>query len=354
MMQLEELCRHMVENGASDLHLAVGIPPQLRIDGELYSMDTDVLTPELTKSLAYSILTEQQIKEFEQEHELDMSFGIKGLSRFRVNLFVDRSSVSAAIRTIPYDVMTFEELGLPKCVRELAERPQGLVLVCGPTGSGKSTTLAALINKINVERRCHVVTIEDPIEYLHQHKQSIVNQREVYSDTHSFAHALKHILRQDPDVIMIGEMRDLETIDAAITVAETGHLVFATLHSNDATQTINRIVDVFPPHRQTQVRTQLSFVIEGVVVQRLLPRKDMNGRVLALEIMVATPAIRSLIREEKLHQIYSSISTGGALGMQTMNQSLYKLYKSGQISYELALESSSNQEDLLRLMGKGF
>jgi twitching motility protein PilT len=250
--------------------------------------------------------------------------------------------------------MTFEELGLPKCVRELAERPQGLVLVCGPTGSGKSTTLAALINKINVERRCHVVTIEDPIEYLHQHKQSIVNQREVYSDTHSFAHALKHILRQDPDVIMIGEMRDLETIDAAITVAETGHLVFATLHSNDATQTINRIVDVFPPHRQTQVRTQLSFVIEGVVVQRLLPRKDMNGRVLALEIMVATPAIRSLIREEKLHQIYSSISTGGALGMQTMNQSLYKLYKSGQISYELALESSSNQEDLLRLMGKGF
>ncbi|GAB4330299.1 MAG: type IV pilus twitching motility protein PilT [Candidatus Abyssubacteria bacterium] len=354
MMQLEELCRHMVENGASDLHLAVGIPPQLRIDGELYSMDTETLTPDITKSLAYSILTEQQIKEFEQEHELDMSFGIKGLSRFRVNLFIDRGSVSAAIRTIPYDVMSFEELGLPKCVREFAERPQGLILVCGPTGSGKSTTLAALINKINTERRCHVVTIEDPIEYLHQHKQSIVNQREVYSDTHSFAHALKHILRQDPDVIMIGEMRDLETIDAAITVAETGHLVFATLHSNDATQTINRIVDVFPPHRQTQVRTQLSFVIEGVLVQRLLPRKDMNGRVLALEIMVATPAIRSLIREEKLHQIYSSISTGGALGMQTMNQSLYKLYKSGQISYEVALESSANQEDLLRLMGKGF
>jgi len=229
-----------------------------------------------------------------------------------------------------------------------------LILVCGPTGSGKSTTLAALINKINLERRCHVVTIEDPIEYLHQHKSSIINQREVFADTHSFAAALKHILRQDPDVIMVGEMRDLETIEAAVTVAETGHLVFATLHSNDATQSINRMIDVFPPHQQLQVRTQLSFVLEGVLVQKLLPRKNANGRVLSLEIMIPTTAIRSLIREEKLHQIYSAISTGGELGMQTMNQSLYKLYKSGQISYEQALESSMNQEDLLRLMGKGF
>ncbi len=354
MLQLEELCRQMVEHNASDLHLVVGVPPQLRIDGDLYPMDLPPLNPELTKNLSYSILTERQIKEFEKEKELDMSFGIKGLSRFRVNLFVDRGSVSTAIRTIPFEVPSFEELGIPKSVRELADRPQGLVLVCGPTGSGKSTTLAALINKINLERRSHIVTIEDPIEYLHSHKMSIINQREVYADTHSFAAALKHILRQDPDVIMIGEMRDLETIEAALTVAETGHLVFATLHSNDATQSINRMVDVFPPHQQVQVRAQLSFVLEGVVVQKLLPHKDGNGRVLAMEIMIATSAIRNLIREEKLHQIYSSISTGGGLGMQTMNQSLHKLYKNAQISYEMALDNSSNQEDLLRLMGKGF
>ncbi|RJP74786.1 MAG: type IV pilus twitching motility protein PilT [Candidatus Abyssobacteria bacterium SURF_17] len=354
MLQLEDLCRQMVENNASDLHLVVGAPPQLRIDGELHTMDTHVLTPEVTKNLAYSILTERQIKEFEHEKELDMSFGIKGLSRFRVNLFVDRGSVCAAIRTIPYEVLSFEELGIPKCVRELAERPQGLVLVCGPTGCGKSTTLAALINKINSERRCHIVTIEDPIEYLHAHRQCIINQREVYSDTHSFPAALKHILRQDPDVIMIGEMRDLETIESALVVAETGHLVFATLHANDAGQTINRMIDVFPPHQQLQVRTQLSFVLEGVIVQKLMPRKDLNGRVLGLEIMMVTPAIRNLIREDKVHQIYSAISTGGALGSQTMNQSLHKLYKSGQITYEQALENSPNQEDLLRLMGKGF
>jgi twitching motility protein PilT len=236
----------------------------------------------------------------------------------------------------------------------MADRPLGLILVCGPTGSGKSTTLATLVNKINQERRCHVVTIEDPIEYLHGHKSSIVNQRELFADTHSFSAALKHILRQDPDVIMIGEMRDLETIEAALTVAETGHLVFATLHCNDATQSITRVVDVFPPHRQTQVRMQLSFVLEGVIVQKLLPKRSQNGRALALEVMVPTPGIRSLIREEKLQQIYSAISTGGQLGMQTMNQSLHKLYQSGQISYEQALESSMNQEDLLRLMGKGF
>ena len=354
MVTLEEMCQQMIENNASDLHLSVGIPPQLRIDGELYPMDYDPLRPENTKSLAYSILTERQIKEFENDKELDMSFGIKGLSRFRVNLFLDRGSVTVAIRTIPFEIPGFEELGLPKSVRELADRPQGLVLVCGPTGSGKSTTLAALINKINLERRCHVVTIEDPIEYLHSHQMSVVNQREVFADTHSFAAALKHILRQDPDVIMIGEMRDLETIDAAVTCAETGHLVFATLHCNDATQSITRIVDVFPPHRQLQIRTQLSFVLEGVTVQKLLPRKNLNGRCLAAEVMIPTSAIRSLIREDKLHQIYSAISTGVGLGMQTMNQGLHKLYKSGQITYEQALENSMHQEDLLRLMGKGF
>jgi len=352
MLNLEELCRHLIENNASDLHIAVGLPPQLRIDGELFAMDQDALSPETTKNMAFSILTERQIKEFESEKELDMSFGIKGLSRFRVNIYLDRGSVGVAIRTIPYEVPGFEDLGLPKSVREMAERPLGLILVCGPTGSGKSTTLAALINKINIERRCHVVTIEDPIEYLHSHKSSIVSQREVFADTHSFAAALKHILRQDPDVIMIGEMRDLETIEAAITVAETGHLVFATLHSNDATQTINRMVDVFPSSQQLQVRTQLSFVLEGVIVQKLLPRKNMNGRVLALEVMVPTIAIRSLIREDKLQQIYSAISTGKSLGMQTMNQSLYNLYKAGQISYQQALTTSMNEEDLLRLMGK--
>jgi twitching motility protein PilT len=353
-MQVEELCQQMIEHNASDLHLAVGVPPQLRIDGDLFPMDAKPLTPDVTKNLAYSILTERQIKEFENDKELDMSFGIKGLSRFRVNMYLDRGSVTVAVRTIPYEIPTFEELGLPRSVREMADRPLGLILVCGPTGSGKSTTLATLVNKINQERRCHVVTIEDPIEYLHGHKSSIVNQRELFADTHSFSAALKHILRQDPDVIMIGEMRDLETIEAALTVAETGHLVFATLHCNDATQSITRVVDVFPPHRQTQVRMQLSFVLEGVIVQKLLPKRSQNGRALALEVMVPTPGIRSLIREEKLQQIYSAISTGGQLGMQTMNQSLHKLYQSGQISYEQALESSMNQEDLLRLMGKGF
>jgi twitching motility protein PilT len=353
-MQVEELCQQMIEHNASDLHLAVGVPPQLRIDGDLFPMDAKPLTPVVTKDLAYSILTERQIKEFENDKELDMSFGIKGLSRFRVNMYLDRGSVTVAIRTIPYEIPSFEELGLPRAVREMADRPLGLILVCGPTGSGKSTTLATLVNKVNLERRCHVVTIEDPIEYLHAHKQSIVNQRELYADTHSFTAALKHILRQDPDVIMIGEMRDLETIEAALTVAETGHLVFATLHCNDATQSITRIVDVFPAHRQMQVRMQLSFVLEGVIVQKLLPKRSQNGRALALEVMVPTPGIRSLIREEKLQQIYSAISTGGQLGMQTMNQSLHKLYQSSQISYEQALEASLNQEDLLRLMGKGF
>ncbi len=354
MVQVEEFCQQMIEHNASDLHLAVGIPPQLRIDGELFPMDSKPLSPDMTKNLAYSILTEGQIKEFEDEKELDMSFGIKGLSRFRVNMYLDRGSVSVAIRTIPYEIPEFEELGLPKSVREMAERPQGLILVCGPTGSGKSTTLAALINKINIEQRCHVLTIEDPIEYLHTHKSSIVNQREVFSDTHSFKASLKHVLRQDPDVIMIGEMRDLETIEAALTVAETGHLVFATLHCNDATQSITRIVDVFPAHRQMQVRMQLSFVLEGVIVQKLLPKKNQNGRALALEVMIPSPGIRSLIREEKLQQIYSAISTGGQQGMQTMNQGLHHLYKSNQISYEQAMDNTMNQEDLLRLMGKGF
>ena len=354
MIGLDELCRAMIENNASDLHLAAGVPPLLRIDGDLFPMELDALSPEQTKELAFQILTEEQIKEFEKTHELDMSFGIRGLSRFRVNVYLDRGSVAAALRTIPYEIFTFEELALPACIAELAEKPYGLVLVCGPTGSGKSTTLATCLDRVNRTRRCHIITIEDPIEYLHSHQVSLVNQREVFSDTHSFAAALKRVLRQDPDVILIGEMRDLETIEAAISVAETGHLVFATLHANDATQAINRIIDVFPSHQQPQVRTQLSFVLEGVIIQRLLPRSSGKGRALAMEIMLPDTAIRSLIREGKLQQIYSAITTGGGRGMQTMNQSLAHLYRNGMITYDIAVSASQDPEDLQRIIEKGF
>ena len=353
MLGLDELCRAMIENNSSDLHIAAGVPPLLRIDGELYPMELDPLKPEHTKELAYSILSEEQIKEFEREHELDMSFGIKGLSRFRVNVYLDRGSTAIALRTIPYEIIPFEQLGLPPSIAELANRPHGLVLVCGPTGSGKSTTLATLIDKINRERRAHVITIEDPIEYLHSHQSCLVNQREVFTDTNSFAAALKRVLRQDPDVILIGEMRDLETIEAAVSVAETGHLVFATLHANDATQAINRMIDVFPAHQQEQVRTQLSFVLEGVVIQRLLPRAS-GGRVLALEVMFPDTAIRALIREAKLEQVYSAITTGGGRGMQTMNQSLASLFRHNLITEEVAISASSDPHDLQRILEKGW
>src|SRR5512133_502267 len=317
----------MVEKGASDLHVTTGSPPQLRIDGKLVPLKTAPLTPVETKQLCYSILTDAQKHRFEEDSELDLSFGVKGLSRFRSNIFMQRGAVAGAFRTIPFKILTFQELGLPPVVSDLSKRPRGLVLVTGPTGSGKSTTLASIIDKINSERHEHIMTIEDPIEYLHPHKNCLVNQREVGADTQGFKKALKHILRQDPDVVLIGEMRDLETIEAALVISETGHLAFATLHTNSAVQTINRILDVFPPYQQPQVRAQLSFVLEGVVSQILIPKASGSGRVLSLEVMIPNPAIRNLIREEKVHQVYSQMQVGQAkFGMQTMNQSLLATY----------------------------
>src|SRR3954462_11522862 len=327
----------MVEKGASDLHITTGSPPQLRIDGRLVPLKTPPLTPVETKQLCYSILADAQKHKFEEENELDLSFGVKGLSRYRANLFMQRGAVSAAFRAIPFKILTFDELGLPPSAAELTTRPRGLVLVTGPTGSGKSTTLAALIDKINTETRQHIVTVEDPIEYLHAHKRCLINQREVGHDTKSFKVALKYVLRQDPDVVLVGEMRDLETIEAALTIAETGHLVFATLHTNSAVQSINRIIDVFPPHQQAQIRAQLSFVLEGVMSQLLLPRSQGAGRALALEVLVPNPAVRNLIREDKVHQIYSQMQIGqGKHGMQTLNQSLYSLYARQLITLEEA------------------
>src|SRR5512143_775421 len=305
MANLHQLLKAMVEKGASALHITTGSPPQLRIDGKLVPLRTAPLGPVETKQLCYSILTDAQKHKFEEESELDLSFGVKALSRFRANIFMQRGAVAGAFRTIPYKILTFEELGLPPVVRELAAKPRGLVLVTGPTGSGKSTTLASIIDKINMDRHDHIVTIEDPIEYLHPHKGCLVNQREVGADTKSFKHALKYVLRQDPDVVLVGELRDLETIEAALTLAETGHLCLATLHTNSCAQTINRIIDVFPPYQQTQIRAQLSFVLEGIMSQTLMPKMNSKGRVMALEIMVPNPAIRNLIREDKVHQIYS-------------------------------------------------
>jgi twitching motility protein PilT len=343
----------MIEEGASDLHLAVGIPPMFRISGELVPIGSlEDLTSHDTNELVYSVLNEDQIREFESEYELDMSFGIEGLSRFRVNVYRDRGSTAAAFRAIPGKIFTFDDLGLPQIIRTLSEKRQGLVLVCGATGSGKSTTLAAIIDSINFLRQCHIITVEDPIEFLHTHKKSVVNQREIRSDTKGFGPALRFILRQDPDVVLIGEMRDLETIQAAITIAETGHLVFATLHTNDAAQSINRIIDVFPASQQDQVRTQLSMILEGVIVQQLIPRLDEGGRALAIEVMIATPAIRSLVRDAKVHQIYGMIGVGGQHGMMTMNQSLNRLYKRGLISHEETLKRSPLPDELKNLIEK--
>jgi twitching motility protein PilT len=337
----------MIEKGASDLHITTGTPPQLRIDGTLVPLKLQPLMPQETKQLCYSILTEDQKVRFEQNNELDLSFGVRGLSRFRANVFMQRGAVAGAFRSIPFKILTFDELGLPPIVNELSNRPRGLVLVCGPTGAGKSTTLASILDKINSEKRLHVITVEDPIEYLHPNKLCIVNQREVGADTNGFTDALKYILRQDPDVVLIGEMRDLETIQAALTISETGHLVFATLHTNSAAQTINRIIDVFPTHQQTQVRAQLSFVLEGVMVQQLLPRADGPGRALALEIMVPTAAIRTLIRDDKVHQIYSQMQMGqDKYKMMTFNQSLFNLAGRGLITKEEAYGRSSDTEEL--------
>jgi twitching motility protein PilT len=353
-INIKELLTKTIKEGASDLHIVVGAPPIIRLHGDLEPLPGyPRLKSEETQELIYSVMNEEQVAEFEAEKECDMSFGIDGLSRFRLNVYRDRGSVVAAFRAIPFEIMTFEDLGLPRVAADFAYRPLGLVLVCGPTGSGKSTTLAAILDRINRERCVHIITIEDPIEYLHQHNRSVINQREVNSDTKSFNSALKRVLRQDPDVILIGEMRDPETIQAALTVAETGHLAFATLHTNDALQTINRIVDVFPSSQQDQVRTQLSFVMEGVLVQQLIPRSDGTGRVLALEIMIPNPAIRALIRAQKLEQIPSMIEIGTGEGMMTMNQSLYRLTRRGAITMDMAFRRSPNPEGLQRLLEKG-
>lgn len=344
----------MIEKGASDLHITTGSPPQLRIDGSLVPLKMDSLTPVDTKQLCYSILTEEQKIKFEKCNELDLSFGVKSLARFRSNIFVQRGAVAGAFRAIPFKILTIKELGLPKVVEDFAMKPRGLVIITGPTGSGKSTTLAAVIDKINTTTRKHIITIEDPIEYLHPHKRCLVNQRELGTDTFQFSDALKYILRQDPDVVLIGEMRDHETIEAALTISETGHLVLTTLHTNSCAQTVNRIIDVFPPHQQSQVRAQLSFVLEGVVTQQLMARAGGPGRVMACEIMVPTSGIRNLIRENKIHQIYSQMQTGqGKHGMLTFNQSLAYLLKKRLITPEEALGRSSNPEELREMIREG-
>ncbi len=350
MANLHELLKTLVECGGSDLHITTNTSPQIRVDGKLRPLDFPPLTPVETKQLCYSVLTDSQKHKFEEENELDLSFGVKGLSRFRGNVFVQRGAVAGVFRVIPYKILTFEELGLPPVIKELAEKPRGLILVTGPTGSGKSTTLASIIDFINVNRHDHIVTIEDPIEYLHPHKGCLVNQREVGADTKGFKTALKYVLRQDPDVVLVGELRDLETIEAALTLSETGHLCLATLHTNSCAQTINRIVDVFPPYQQPQIRAQLSFVLEGVVSQTLIPKAG-GGRTMALEIMVPNPAIRNLIREDKVHQIYSQMQVGqDKFGMQTMNQSLYSLVARRLITLDDALGRSSDPDELKQMI----
>lgn len=344
-IHVDDLLRLIVEKGASDLHLAVGVPPILRIDGQLIPTNYEKLTPQDTQRLTYDILTDEQIQRFESTLELDFSYAVAKVSRFRVNIYKDKGTVAAAFRVIPARIPTIRELGLPPILEELTRKPRGLILVTGPTGSGKSTTLAAMVNQINTERSAHIITIEDPIEYLHQHKLSIVNQRELGMDTKSFGNALRSALREDPDVILVGEMRDLDTISTAITCAETGHLVLATLHTNNAPQTVDRIVDVFPPEQQEQIRFMLSNNLEAVLCQQLLPRAGMPGRVCAMEIMVASSAIRNLIREAKAHQITSAIQTSANLGMQTMDQSLKDLYQRGLISYDEALSRAMNPEE---------
>jgi twitching motility protein PilT len=354
MATLPELLKTLVDNHGSDLHLTTQTPPQIRVHGKLQVLDLPMLGAADTKMLAYSVLTDAQKKRFEETLELDFSFGIRGMARFRGNIFNQRGAVAAVFRVIPEQIKPFSELGLPGVIANLSERPRGLVLVTGPTGSGKSTTLAAMIDKINTERREHIITIEDPIEYIHQHKGCLVNQREVHADTMGFAIALRAALREDPDIVLIGEMRDLETIESALRIAETGHLTFATLHTNSAAQTINRIIDVFPSHQQGQIRTQLSLVLEGIVCQALLPRADGMGRVVSLEIMVPTPAIRNLIRDDKVHQIYSSMQTGQEkLGMQTMNQSLATLYSKRLITLEAAMNASSLKDELEQMISRG-
>jgi twitching motility protein PilT len=351
---LQQLLKTMIDKGSSDLHITAGSPPLLRIDGSIVPLRLPGLAPNETKQLIYSVLTEEQKVHFEKTNELDLSFNVRNLSRFRCNVFMQRGAIAAAFRAIPFRILSFEDLGLPPIVQELAFKPRGMVLVTGATGSGKSTTLAAIIDKINSETRQHIMTIEDPIEFVHQSKSCVVNQREVGADTSSFKTALKYVLRQDPDVVLVGEMRDLETIEAALTIAETGHLVFATLHTNSCAQTINRIIDVFPSNQQQQIRAQLSFVLQGVLSQQLLPRMGQPGRCLALEVMVPNPAIRNLIREDKIHQIYSQMQVGQEkFGMQTFNQSLYSLFSRRLISLEEAVSRSQDPDELRNMIERG-
>jgi twitching motility protein PilT len=344
----------LVDQGGTDLHITTNSPPQIRIDGKMVPLQLPPMTAAETKQIIYSVLTDNQKHRLEETLEVDFSFGVKGLARFRANVFFQRGAVAGAFRTIPWEMRSFKDLGLPDVVSGLCDKPRGLILVTGPTGSGKTTTLAAMLDKVNNERHEHMVTIEDPIEYLHSHKKCLVNQRELHADTHSFANALRSVLRQDPDIVLIGEMRDLETIESALRIAETGHLTFATLHTNSAAQTINRIIDVFPAHQQSQIRAQLSFVLEGILCQSLLPRANGHGRVLALEILVPNSAIRNLIREDKVHQIYSAMQTGQTqYGMQTFNQALATLCFKKQITLQLALSMSSNPDELQDMINRG-
>ena len=351
---LNQLLKDMVGQGGSDLHITTNSPPQVRIDGVLRQMNLPPLTPSETKQLCYSILTDNQKHRLEENLEIDLSFGLKGLARFRANIFHQRGAIAAVFRQIPFEIRGFRELGLPSVIERMCEKPRGLVLVTGPTGSGKSTTLAAMLDKVNRERHEHIVTVEDPVEYLHSHKNCIVNQREIHADTHSFENALRSALRQDPDVVLIGEMRDLETVESALRIAETGHLTFATLHTNSAAQSINRIIDVFPAHQQAQIRAQLSLVLEGILCQALLPRTGGRGRALAMEILVPSAAIRNLIREDKVHQIYGMMQAGQAKhGMQTFNQSLAVLYFRRTITLETAMLRSSHPEELQEIIARG-
>ncbi|MCB9868489.1 MAG: type IV pilus twitching motility protein PilT [Planctomycetes bacterium] len=351
MVSMEELLTIMVQRGGSDLHISVGAPPKIRVDGKLYDTEHQVLRPEVCKKLVYSVLTPDQVAKFEKQKELDFSFGVTNLGRFRTNAFMQRGTIAAVLRVIPFEVHTFDQLGLPTAVCEqICNLKKGLVLCTGSTGSGKSTTLAAMIDYINERRQGHIVTIEDPIEFLHKNKNCLVNQREVGGDTDGFSVALRSVLRQDPDVVLIGEMRDLETIEAALTLAETGHLTFATLHTSDTVQTINRIVDVFPSHQQQQIRTMLSFTLQAVMCQQLVPKTQGKGRALAAEVMIVNPAIRALMRDNKSHQLTSIIQTSSAIGMKTMNQSVYELYRASLITYEDALQHATDPAELQRLL----
>ncbi|HXQ21215.1 MAG TPA: type IV pilus twitching motility protein PilT [Candidatus Acidoferrales bacterium] len=351
-LSIQRFLELVVERGATDLHISAESPPLMRVHGELMPLPFPPLSANETKNLCYSLLTDSQRHRFEEDSELDFSFGLRGLSRFRGNLFVQKGAIGGAFRLIPYEVRALADLGLPPVVAELTKLPRGLVLVTGPTGSGKSTTLASMLDRINSERHEHIVTVEDPIEFVHQHRKCLVNQREVYADTHGFSEALRHVLRQDPDVVLIGEMRDLETVASALTVAETGHLVLSSLHTNSAVQTINRIIDIFPSNQQPQVRAQLSLVLQAVISQQLIPRLDGKGRVLAVEVMIPNPAIRNLIREEKIHQIYSQLQVGQIkFGMQTMSQSLVDLYQRRLISYDEAMGHATELEEVRSMLG---